>query len=173
MPPNSAKDAPTGVPSGPSDSEHELERGVKGIASKTAKRIGGMVTKSRDSLRTNLRKRVSGSEEIPVRRVVQALLQSKPVIRSVDKASFVAGVTNMILTCVLIALAPHYFWAFYFAWMAPLLAARAYIYGRGKQHYYLRDFCYLVQILSLVQVLAVPTKCAGSGRGRPVACSRL
>lgn len=142
----------------------EYDGGVKGIASKTAKRIGGMVTKSRDTLRGNLRKRVSGSEEIPVRRVVQALLHSKPVIRSVDKASFVAGVTNMIVTCVLIAIAPHYFWAFYFAWMAPLLAARAFIYGRGKQHYYLRDFCYFVQVLSLTQVLAIPTECVGRGQ---------
>ena len=97
------------------------------------------------------RRRMAGS----VNRLADQFADSKNVTKR-EKASFIAGVLNILISGYLIGAFPSYFHVWYtiqFAYFYPL---RFYMYRQKGFHYFLADLCYFVNFLLLASIWAFP-----------------
>jgi hypothetical protein len=79
-----------------------------------------------------------------------------PFIKTRDKFSFVAGVTNVALTFLLLGRHPEWAPIYYTIKALLLLTIRWYIFKEKKYHYFLFDFCYYVNVLVLLYLHVFP-----------------
>eukprot|EP01012_Entosiphon_sulcatum_P057709 TRINITY_DN81545_c0_g1_i1.p1 TRINITY_DN81545_c0_g1~~TRINITY_DN81545_c0_g1_i1.p1 ORF type:complete len:351 (+),score=52.67 TRINITY_DN81545_c0_g1_i1:25-1053(+) len=77
-------------------------------------------------------------------------------IRNRDKAVFTLGVANLALTCYLIGVAPTNFYLWHTPKAIGLTVLRWWEFRQTKQHYLLYDFCYWLNLLSLIYVWVLP-----------------
>mmetsp|Transcript_45767 Transcript_45767/g.112195 ORF Transcript_45767/g.112195 Transcript_45767/m.112195 type:complete len:439 (+) Transcript_45767:199-1515(+) len=81
---------------------------------------------------------------------IEGALKTAHGIKTRDKIVFVLGVQNVALTAFITGAAPELLPYWYTVKSVVLLLLRWYIYRRNKWHYFLFDFCYLVNVLTLV-----------------------
>jgi len=100
---------------------------------------------------------LTGAEDRRIRDIIRERFETPPVVRLVDKASFLFGVIGCALIEYAVLQQPHNFSSFYMYAMIPLLCLRLWLYTQLKWHYFLLDFCYAANLACLVQVLLFPT----------------
>jgi len=83
-------------------------------------------------------------------------MQRAPFIKTRDKFSFVAGVTNVALTFLLLGRHPEWVPIYYTLKALLLLTIRWYVFKGKKYHYFLFDFCYYANLLVLLYLHFFP-----------------
>ena len=86
---------------------------------------------------------------------LQSLIQNEPFLHFVDKFSFVCGVLLLILTVHMLSSHQTLFHYYYLLIILPLLVARYFIYKKNKWQYFMIDFCYFVQCLTIVLICII------------------
>ena len=64
----------------------------------------------------------------------------------VDELSFVLGLCMLLAIEGVLLVRPEWMGALYTALVVPLITARYFLYRRSKEHFFLLDFCYYVQV---------------------------
>ena len=103
-------------------------------------------------VKKHVRKVVTGSTE---RRLRDWAKESK-VVKTVDKFSFVLGVTVLCTTEFMLLEHPDHFGMYYVVLLSVMMALRLYMYAKNKWLYFLLDFCYWVNASCVVSVLYAP-----------------
>uniref|UniRef100_A0A7S0LBS8 Glycerophosphocholine acyltransferase 1 n=1 Tax=Coccolithus braarudii TaxID=221442 RepID=A0A7S0LBS8_9EUKA len=103
-----------------------------------------------------VRKKITGAEDRRVRDHIRERIEEPPVVRFIDKISFLFGVGGCALIEYAVIQQPHRFSFFYATFMIPLLSARLWLYMKLKWHWFMLDFCYAANLLCLVQVMLLP-----------------
>jgi len=101
-----------------------------------------------------VRQQITGDEERKVRDHIRRKLEEPPAIRLRDKVSFLGGVLGVSAIEFAILVQPRHFARWYIAFILPLLVLRLWLYSRLRWHYFLIDFCYMVNVSCIFQVLA-------------------
>ena len=104
-----------------------------------------------------VRKKLTGDEETCIRHWakgrVQEVIYRPRVIMALDQGSFLFGVLMLVLAEGVLLRQQPYFRLFYLIVMPSLIAIK-YVYYRSKNwHFFLCDFCYFVNLLTIVHVL--------------------
>ena len=110
----------------------------------------------RQRLRDKARALVLGDQTRSLRAALRAELQKPRRVQLKDKISFTLGVLNLCATEAVVLLRPDLFGLWYTLWAVPLLAYRYYSYTRNKWGYFLIDYCYMVNALSLLHLWVYP-----------------
>eukprot|EP00039_Didymoeca_costata_P011932 m.170028 g.170028 ORF g.170028 m.170028 type:complete len:481 (+) comp15334_c1_seq5:349-1791(+) len=76
-----------------------------------------------------------------------------PVVKTVDKFSFMLGILILNITQAVLCLMPTKFARWFCIIMPPLLIVRIFSYRKKNWHYFLYDFCYFVNILTFLAVV--------------------
>lgn len=124
------------------------------------------ISRTKARVTGSLRRRITGDEAKSIRRAMRRYMDRAPVISLIDRLAFTMGIMNLVLTCVVLALFPQWFWAYYLAWTVPLLIIRAYTYTCWGWFYFLLDNCYAVNFMSILSLTVMWGKCVRAGRGR-------
>jgi hypothetical protein len=103
-------------------------------------------------VKKHVRQVVTGSTE---RRLRDWVKESK-VVKTVDKFSFVLGVTVLCTTEFMLLEHPDHFGMYYVVLLSVMMALRLYMYAKNKWLYFLLDFCYWVNASCVVSVLYAP-----------------
>jgi len=80
-----------------------------------------------------------------------------PFLKTKDKVTFVAGVFLFLILEYLLLERPASFAAFYTLLTIPLLNYRFFSYHKSNYHYFMLDFCYFMQVFTLLLVWIWPT----------------
>lgn len=83
-------------------------------------------------------------------------MKSEPFLRAKDKFSFLVGVLLLMLTEYLFISYPSYLYVAYTIILVPLLMWRFITYHQQKHHYFLLDFCYFANLLTLLWLYKWP-----------------
>eukprot|EP01063_Lacrimia_lanifica_P034931 TRINITY_DN6558_c3_g1_i1.p1 TRINITY_DN6558_c3_g1~~TRINITY_DN6558_c3_g1_i1.p1 ORF type:complete len:400 (+),score=130.18 TRINITY_DN6558_c3_g1_i1:59-1258(+) len=114
-----------------------------------------------EDLVKDLRRSVTGDEERSVRQMARDTvvreLKKPDVLRKKDIFAFCLGVFGIMITEYVMLIHPTLLWVWYCALMPPLLLARFLLYRKKKMQYFMIDFCYLMQLLLCVELLAYPS----------------
>ncbi|KKZ64319.1 hypothetical protein EMCG_09703 [[Emmonsia] crescens] len=73
-----------------------------------------------------------------------------------EKASFIAGVLNILISGYLIGAYPEYFFYWYTAQFCYFMPIRYYTYRKRGYHYFLADLCYFVNFLTVLAIWVLP-----------------
>lgn len=104
---------------------------------------------SSNNLNSLRRKMITGNPHKRVRDFVK----EEPVVKTIDKFSFVAGVSTMLALEYFLLQETRYLPYFYVALMFPLLMARWFLYRKAGWQYFLADFCYFLNWLTMLCIL--------------------
>jgi len=80
-----------------------------------------------------------------------------PFLRTKDKVSFVLGITLLLFIQYVILETPKALPVYYTLLLFPLLFYRFFTYHKSKYHYFMLDFCYYMQVWTLLLVWFYPT----------------
>lgn len=117
-----------------------------------AERLRSLEHELPDRGRRIVRKALTGHPEKRVRDYVKV----PRVARTIDKASFTAGVVGVLVSQYVTQLHPRMFWLWYCVSVGGGLGVRTYSYKAKKWHYFMYDFCYFVNALCFVGIFAAP-----------------
>lgn len=98
------------------------------------------------------RKVVTGSERIRVRDHVRSYEHKPSYIKFFDKLSFTLGVLNICATEYFVIHEPAKYYIWYSIVLPVMLLGRLGHFRSNKMHYFLLDFCYAVNLLSLLHI---------------------
>lgn len=110
------------------------------------------IQKTSHQVKKRVRKVVTGSPDYRLR----DWAKEAKVVKTVDKFSFVLGVTVLCTTEFMLLQHPQHFGMYYISLMSIMMALRLYMYAKNKWLYFLIDFCYAVNISCIVSVLYAP-----------------
>ena len=125
--------------------------------------MSGQVFKMKDQIQEKMgknikhargqwRKVVTGSERIRVRDHVRSYEHKPSYIKFFDKVSFTLGVLNICATEYFVIHEPAKYYIWYSIVLPVMLLGRLGHFRSNKMHYFLLDFCYAVNLLSLVHI---------------------
>lgn len=97
-----------------------------------------------------MRKVVTGDEQKRIRDLLREKKKEPKNTKLFDKISFTLGVLNIPVCQFFMLTRPDLFWVWFGFIIPVLLIARYYYYSLLKFHYFMYDFCYFVNILSVV-----------------------
>lgn len=107
-------------------------------------------------MKHRVRKVVTGDAEKPF----HEWIQESHIVKTIDKFSFVVGVSILLLTELMVLQYPHYFDMYYCYLISIMMLLRVYWYAfsNEKQNYgyFLLDFCYFANLTCFVSVLIGP-----------------
>lgn len=83
-------------------------------------------------------------------------IRAPPFLRTSDKIGFTVGIIAMCLTEYILLKQPEFMPIWYTMLIFPLLSARYYFYHKAKFHYFMLDFCYYVQVMTLFWLHVTP-----------------
>lgn len=129
---------------------------IRELVLRRSPRLPSLVKKQEEAFRRRVRQQITGDQERKVREYIRLKLEEPPAIRLRDKISFLGGVLGVSAIEFAILVQPRSFAVWYITFILPLLALRLWLYSRLRWHYFLMDFCYLINISCLVQVVAYP-----------------
>ncbi|EKE39331.1 hypothetical protein ENUP19_0102G0025 [Entamoeba nuttalli] len=86
------------------------------------------------------------------------LMESEPFLKTLDKVSFVCGVLVLLLTQHILSALPQFMPYYYIILILPLLGARYFIYKKNGWQYFMIDFCYFCQIITLLCIFSLNTE---------------
>jgi hypothetical protein len=132
----------------------QLEKRVRMALSKNLRKAvtGDENKRVRDTVKKRVRKAVTGSSE----RSLREWAASAPVVKTVDKFSFVLGVFTLCFTEFMVLKHPTHFGTYYVVLTSIMLMLRLYIYAKSNYLYFFLDFCYLSNLACFVNVLLLP-----------------
>ncbi|KAH8106295.1 hypothetical protein BXZ70DRAFT_919035 [Cristinia sonorae] len=87
---------------------------------------------------------------------LSASWQSAKIVRTREKVVFFGGVMSLLITALLLGMAPEWIHVLYTFLAVFLLPLRVYIYKKRAWHYFLFDLCYYCNILNFVWIWALP-----------------
>eukprot|EP01128_Nolandella_sp_AFSM9_P009086 TRINITY_DN5725_c0_g1_i1.p1 TRINITY_DN5725_c0_g1~~TRINITY_DN5725_c0_g1_i1.p1 ORF type:complete len:405 (+),score=78.10 TRINITY_DN5725_c0_g1_i1:105-1319(+) len=126
--------------------ENRASRGIKKFLTEKVIRRSSMMIKS---LRVS-DKIAKGQDKLKDR------ITNVPFMRFMDKLSFILGLLLIVITEYLVLdhqeLLPH----FYTLLMLPLMIYRFFAYHKANYHYFMLDFCYYMQIMSILLIYFLP-----------------
>ncbi|KAF2184742.1 hypothetical protein K469DRAFT_633000 [Zopfia rhizophila CBS 207.26] len=73
-----------------------------------------------------------------------------------EKASFIAGVMNIVVSGYLVGARPEFFPIWYTAQLLYFMPIRYYTYHKKGYHYFLADLCYFVNLLAFLSIWVFP-----------------
>jgi hypothetical protein len=121
-----------------------------------AKKVTDIIVPPTTFARKKWRKVVTGSEDKRIRDLIKEKKDKPQYVKLLDKIAFTLGVLN-IPTCQFFMLnRPQYFWMWYIFIMSLLLVSRFFYFRAIQLQYFLYDFCYFTNILSLVCIFYHP-----------------
>jgi len=103
-------------------------------------------------VKKRVRKVVTGSSETRLR----DWAKEAKVVKTVDKFSFVLGVTVLCTTEFMLLQHPQHFGMYYVVLITIMMALRLYMYAKNKWLYFLLDFCYASNASCFISVLYAP-----------------
>jgi len=83
-------------------------------------------------------------------------LQTKPVVKLLDKITFLLAVLNVALTAFIAGRFPQYMPYWYSGKFFLLVGIRAFMYYRQKMYYFLFDFCYFANMMCIASIWLFP-----------------
>lgn len=86
--------------------------------------------------------------------------QQLQLVRAVDKLCFVIGILNVGLTCYILGAAPLSFVLWHTVKVPLLIVMRFFYLQKTKAHFFIADFCYWVNALSIVYIWLAPHSAA-------------
>ncbi|ELP85628.1 hypothetical protein EIN_409170 [Entamoeba invadens IP1] len=86
------------------------------------------------------------------------LLESEPFLKSLDKVTFACGVLVLLLTQHILSARPTFMPYYYLILILPLLCARYFIYTKNGWQYFMIDFCYFCQIMTIISIFTMKTE---------------
>ncbi|KAI9218157.1 hypothetical protein BC828DRAFT_360383 [Blastocladiella britannica] len=89
--------------------------------------------------------------------VIETTLANPMIMRKRDKIAFFLGVSNLWLSALLVGVAPTLMPVWYTFKCVVLIAVRWGLYRRRRWHYFLADFCYLINVMMLLFLWVMPT----------------
>jgi hypothetical protein len=78
------------------------------------------------------------------------------VVTAREKASFIAGVMNIMVSGYLVGARPEFFPIWYTVQLLYFMPVRFYTYRKKGFHYFLADLCYFVNLLSVLSIWVFP-----------------
>ena len=124
------------------------------IASMRRKITGAETKRVRDHVRERLAERVVHVRHRMSR--VRNRMEEPPSVRLKDKVSFMLGVLGCFVTEFALLRQPMHFGRWYVGFIIPLLLLRLWMYAAFKWHYFLLDFCYVVNVACVAMVVVYP-----------------
>lgn len=104
-----------------------------------------------------MRKVVTGDEKKRVRDLIREKKQKPQYIKLFDKISFTFFTLNLPICQYFLLNRPEYFWL-WFSFIIPILLIARYFYFHSlKMEYFLYDFCYFSNFLSLLTIYYTPS----------------
>ena len=110
--------------------------------------------KFRVNVQKSIRKRITGNENRSIRRHIQ----EPPQIKFIDKISFTLSVLTLLLSELFLLSYPRLFKFFYAAMLIPLMIARYIDYKDKKYHFFMFDFCYFINFVSISHIFFFPNR---------------
>lgn len=104
--------------------------------------------------RSKLRRAITGDPDARIREMLRRELDRHTTL--VEKLSFTLGIVNGCITELIALRWPHYLPHFYLYWLVPLLVYRMSSYKAARQHLFLIDFCYAVNVLCGLLLIGFP-----------------
>ncbi|KAL7720125.1 Glycerophosphocholine acyltransferase 1 [Entamoeba marina] len=89
--------------------------------------------------------------------LINEFTESEPFLKLIDKFTFASGVLILLLSQHIISALPTFMPYYYLILIFPLLLARYFIYRKNKWHYFMIDFCYFCQLITILTVALVNT----------------
>jgi len=114
--------------------------------------IGSKLSEAQGKARQKWRRVVTGNPEKKIR----DYLKEVPQVKFVDKLSFTFGVICIVVTEFIVLRYPSFFLQYYYLLMAVLLAHRYMEYSASKDHLFMIDFCYFVNLSVVIQTSIFP-----------------
>ena len=84
-------------------------------------------------------------------------LKTEPLVKLKDKISFMIGIINVFVTAYIVSGYCQYYPLFYTVKALLLISLRFMVFRSKKWHYYLFDFCYFANALTLIFIHVFPT----------------
>ena len=110
------------------------------------------VAHTRSAVQKRVRRVVTGSSD----RRLRDWAKDVRVVKTVDKFSFVLGVTVLMSTEYWCLRQPEQFGIYFVVLISVMMALRFYMYAQSRYLYFLIDFCYFVNASCFVSVLVYP-----------------
>jgi hypothetical protein len=79
-----------------------------------------------------------------------------PILKTKDKVTFVIGISLLMLTEYILIAEPQWLWLLYLFLLYPLMIHRFLTYHKINHHYFMLDFCYYMQLWTLIVLFAFP-----------------
>lgn len=98
------------------------------------------------------RKRVTGDANVRIRDHVAVHLKREPVVRTIDKVLFTAGVVWVVSTEYVLLCSENFASWFLFS-IGPLMVYRIVTYRKSGLIYFCFDFCYFVNLLCFFEII--------------------
>ena len=108
--------------------------------------------KFRVNVQKSLRTAITGNPNRSIRRHIQ----EPPQIKFIDKMSFTLSVLTLILSELFLLSYPEFFKYYYAAMLIPLMIARYIDYKDKKYHFFMFDFCYFINFVSISHIFFFP-----------------
>eukprot|EP00667_Euglena_gracilis_P009576 EG_transcript_9728 len=121
------------------------------VSSDSAKRWREQMKSKTTEVRGRVRQRTA-----KVGQRVREQLSHQQVVKFFDKTGFMLGVLGLISTEFVLLRFPQFFGLWFAATIPPLVAIRWCLYSLAKHQFFLFDFCYFVQVGTLVNLFFFP-----------------
>jgi len=87
---------------------------------------------------------------------LQEKLMKVPILKNKDKVTFVLGIALLMVTEYIMIAQPQSLWILYISLLFPLMILRFLTYHKNNFHYFMLDFCYYMQLWTLIVLFAFP-----------------
>eukprot|EP00484_Ammonia_sp_Unknown_P025688 CAMPEP_0197034094 /NCGR_PEP_ID=MMETSP1384-20130603/12302_1 /TAXON_ID=29189 /ORGANISM="Ammonia sp." /LENGTH=540 /DNA_ID=CAMNT_0042463977 /DNA_START=23 /DNA_END=1645 /DNA_ORIENTATION=+ len=108
--------------------------------------------KFRVDVQKSLRRRITGNPNRSIRRYIK----EPPQIKFIDKMSFTLSMLTLLLSELFLLSYPFAFKYFYAVMLVPLMIGRYIDYKDKKYHFFMFDFCYFINFLSMAHICFFP-----------------
>mmetsp|Transcript_7355 Transcript_7355/g.12365 ORF Transcript_7355/g.12365 Transcript_7355/m.12365 type:complete len:524 (-) Transcript_7355:138-1709(-) len=125
-------------------------KAVKAKAQHLVKNPNDLFKPQRRVIARKLRQAVTGDEKKRIRDLLKEKKKEPTNTKLFDKISFTLGVLNIPVCQFFMVSRPDLFWAWFTFIIPTLVIARYFYYTKIKMQYFLYDFCYFTNILSIM-----------------------
>jgi hypothetical protein len=87
---------------------------------------------------------------------IKKKFKETPVVQTIDKIAFMGGIALIMATEYIFLTKPQWMPVFYATLLFPLLVFRFFMYHKLKWHYFMLDYCYYAQIVTLFSLFIFP-----------------
>jgi len=107
------------------------------------------------SLNQGIQKRFIASQ-INFTEKLNEKLMKVPILKTKDKVTFLVGIALLMITEYILLAEPQWLWLLYLFLLFPLMIHRFLTYHKMNHHYFMLDFCYYMQLWTLIVLFAFP-----------------